>query len=355
MAKLIFKSKIEQVALHLQEEMARGRWNKEIPGREELSSELGVNSKTVESALQLLESKGVLIPQGAGRRRKISDLVDHALPALHIRLLIYEDSDRTEIDTVETVHQLSALGHIVSFSDKSLQDFGMNVKRVATYVEKNPADAWVVLGGSREILQWFAERNLPVFAKFGRCSDIAISGVRVNKVPALTDAVRKLVSLGHRRIVMLARSERRKPNPGLLEREFLEELERNGIKTGPYHLPDWDDNIEGFHRCLDALFTTTPPTAIFLSEAREMIAAQQHLACKGIIAPRDISLICQDPSNAFSWCIPKISHIHWNSKPVVNSILQWANRLARGKDIKKQKIVFAEFVEGETIGPAPNG
>ena len=139
--------------------MARGRWSKEIPGREELSSELGVNSKTVESALQLLESKGVLIPQGAGRRRKISDLVDHALPALHIRLLIYEDSDRTETNTVETIHQLSALGHIISLSDKSLQELGMNVKRVANYVEKNPADAWVVMSGSREILQWFTEKN----------------------------------------------------------------------------------------------------------------------------------------------------------------------------------------------------
>jgi DNA-binding LacI/PurR family transcriptional regulator len=141
----------------------------------------------------------------------------------------------------------------------------------------------------------------------------------------------------------------------MLEQAFLDELERNGIKTGPYHLPDWDDQIEGFHRCLDALFTTTPPTAIIISEAHQMIAAQQHLACKGIIAPRDISLICQDPSNAFSWCIPKISHINWDSKPVVNSIIQWANRLARGKDNKKQKMVFAEFVEGETIGPAVNG
>jgi DNA-binding LacI/PurR family transcriptional regulator/biotin operon repressor len=354
MAKLIFKSKIEQVAAHLREEMARGRWNKEIPGREELSSELGVNSKTVESALQLLESKGVLIPQGAGRRRKISDLVESALPALHIKLLIYEDTDRSETNTVETIHQLSALGHIVTFSDKSLQELGMNVKRVASYVEKNPADAWVVMSGSREILQWFTEMNLPVFAQFGRCRDIAISGVIVNKAPALTNAVSILISLGHRRIVMLARSERRKPNPGLLERAFLDELERNGIKTGPYHLPDWDDHIEGFHRCLDALFTTTPPTAIFLSEADQMIAAQQHLACKGIIAPRDISLICQDPSNAFSWCIPKISHIYWDSKPVVNSIIQWANRIARGKDTKKQKIVFAEFVEGGTIGPVVN-
>jgi DNA-binding LacI/PurR family transcriptional regulator len=154
---------------------------------------------------------------------------------------------------------------------------------------------------------------------------------------------------------MLARTERRKPKPGLLERAFLDELERYGIKTGPYHLPDWDENIEGFHRCLDALFTTTPPTAIIVGEDQQMIATQQHLACKGIIARRNISLICQDPSNAFSWCVPKISHISWDSKPVVSSIIQWANRLARGKDTRKQKMVFAEFVEGETIGPVVNG
>jgi DNA-binding LacI/PurR family transcriptional regulator len=351
MAKLMFKSKIEQVAEHLRDEMARGRWNREIPGREELASDLGVNSKTVESALKLLEHKGVLIPQGVGRRRKISEHVDHALPALHIRLFLYEPADRSLISTVETIHELSTLGHVVSVSEKSLQELGLSLARVANYVAKNPADAWVVIGGPRDILEWFAEQNFPVFAQYGRSRDIGISGVKVNKVPALTEAVRKLTSLGHRRIVMLARSERRKPNPGLLEQEFLNELERNGIKTGPYHLPEWDDDLEGFHRCLDALFTTTPPTAIILSEAEHMIAAQQHLAMKGIVAPRDISLICQDPSHAFSWCIPRISHIYWDAKPVVNSILQWANRIARGKDGRKQMIVNAEFVEGETIGP----
>ncbi len=354
MGQLIFKSKIEQVAAHLQEEILRGRWTKEIPGREELAMELGVNSKTVESALRLLQTMGVLLAQGAGRRRKIGDHINISAPAMRIKLMLYEESDRADTLHVETLHQLSALGHIATFSEKTLQDLGMNVKRVAAFVESNPADAWVVTSGSKEILEWFTAQNFPAFAKFGRCREIPISGVLVNKMPAVTEAVRKLIALGHRRIVMLERTERRKPNPGMFEQAFLDELENHGIKTGPYHLPEWEDNISDFYRCLDSLFSTTPPTALFISEAQQLIAAQQHLARKGIISPNNISLICHDPSTAFSWCRPEISHIRWDHKPVVNSILQWANRIAHGKDERKQTTILAEFVEGGTIGPAPH-
>ena len=354
MGQLIFTSKIEQVAAHLEEEILRGRWMKEIPGREELAAELGVNSKTVESALRLLEARGVLLAQGAGRRRKIANLSHTAAPAMRIKLLLYEESDRTDTHRVESLHQLSALGHIATFSEKTLQDLNMNVKRVASFVENNPADAWVVVGASHEILEWFAKQDTPAYAQFGRSRNIDISGVSVNKIPAVTEAVRKLVTLGHRRIVMLTRTERRKPNPGLFEQAFLDELENHGIKTGAYHLPEWEDNISDFYRCLDSLFGTTPPTALFISEAQQLIAAQQHLARKGIISPNNISLICHDPSTAFSWCRPEISHINWDYKPVVTSVLQWANRIARGKDDRKQTTILAEFVEGGTIGPAPH-
>lgn len=353
MGQLNFMSKIEQVAAHLQEEMGRGRWSKEVPGREELATQLGVNSKTVESALRLLETKGVLIAQGAGRRRKIANLNSSTPPALRIKLLLYEQSDRFDSYYVETLHQLSALGHITTFAEKSLHDLGMDVKRVANFVKSNPADAWIVTSGSKEILEWFTAQDFQVFAKFGRCREIPISGILVDKIPAVTEAVRKLIALGHCRIVMLVRTERRKPHPGMLEQAFLDELERNGIKTGTYHLPDWDDNIGGFYRCLDSLFNTTPPTALLISEPYQMIAAQQHLARKGIMAPEDISLICHDPSNAFSWCVPEISHIYWDSKPVVTSIIQWANRIARGKNDHKKSHILAEFIEGGTVGPAP--
>ena len=60
MGELRFLSKIEQVAAHLRAELAGGRWEREMPGRLELAAELGINAKTVEEALRLLEKEGVL-------------------------------------------------------------------------------------------------------------------------------------------------------------------------------------------------------------------------------------------------------------------------------------------------------
>jgi hypothetical protein len=78
------------------------------------------------------------------------------------------------------------------------------------------------------------------------------------KNPALALAVRRLVELGHRRIVMLVREERLKPYPASFEQTFLHELTASGIAVGPYNLPVWEDNRSGFHRCLDSLLELHP-------------------------------------------------------------------------------------------------
>ena len=64
-------------------------------------------------------------------------------------------------------------------------------------------------------------------------------------------ATRELIGLGHRRIVMLARPRRRLPERGASERAFLDELATGGVAPGPYHLPDWEESIEGFRMCLE--------------------------------------------------------------------------------------------------------
>lgn len=66
MGELRFLSKIEQVAAHLRAELAGGRWEGAMAGRLELAAELGINAKTVEEALRLLEKEGVLVPQRRG-------------------------------------------------------------------------------------------------------------------------------------------------------------------------------------------------------------------------------------------------------------------------------------------------
>ena len=165
--------------------------------------------------------------------------------------------------------------------------------------------------------------------------------------------VRRLTELGHSRVVLLTREERRKPKPGIVERAFLDELQAQGIETGSYNLPDWEDNPEGFLRCLTSLFQRTPPTALIISGIELFAATQQFLLHHGIRVPQDVSIVCGDPHPTFAWCHPTVSHIHYDNRIWVRDIMRWVNNVARGKDDRRQVISKAEFVEGGTIGPGP--
>jgi DNA-binding LacI/PurR family transcriptional regulator len=271
---------------------------------------------------------------------------------LRVQILLYEEEDAEKFYIVDLQHQLLQVGHIAGFAPKSMRELGMDTKRIIRFVEKTEADAWVVFSGSRELLEWFSQQRKPALALAGRRREIPIASSGPDKAPAMRAALRRLVSLGHRRIVMLSREIRRKPSPGLFEREFLKELAAQGILTGSYNLPDWKDNMEDFHRCLDSLFRHTPPTALVIVEMPLLIAAQQHLAQRGILAPRDVSLVCDDPDPAFSWCKPSVAHIHWDPSPVIRRIIRWADNVARGKDDRRHSFSKSKFVDGETIGPA---
>jgi DNA-binding transcriptional regulator YhcF (GntR family) len=62
-------------------DVAKGRWSREVPGKDELSMDYGVNTKTVGLAMQLLEKEGVLINQGSGRPRRVAKLDEKSIPA----------------------------------------------------------------------------------------------------------------------------------------------------------------------------------------------------------------------------------------------------------------------------------
>lgn len=169
-------------------------------------------------------------------------------------------------------------------------------------------------------------------------------------LPGQTAAVRRLIELGQKRIVMLARAERRKPKPGRPEQLFLDQLEAAGIKTSEYNLPDWNETREGLARLLDGLIRFSPPTAYIFQEAQFYIAVKSYLSDKGIIAPRDVSLVVADDDPCFAWCSPIPSHISWDFRLVVRYIVQWVKKVANGKVERKQAVIGSEFIEGGTIG-----
>jgi DNA-binding LacI/PurR family transcriptional regulator len=342
------------LAAHLRGELERGRWRGKMPGVIRLARELGAARNTVESALRELEREGLLAAQGQGRGRVIAAAgAEKRAKTLRVSIVPYGAADRGLPYLIDLQHRLEEAGHLADFTRKTLLDLRRDVKRVAAMVEQAEADAWVVLAGSREVIEWFAARRIPVFALFGRRQGIPIAGGGPDKVSAMRVMVRRLVGLGHRRIVLFVRQERRKPQPGMLERAFLEEMEAHGIATGPYHLPDWEETPEGFLQILAKLFATTPPTALILDESYLYAAAQQYLAQRGILAPRDVSLICCDPPDAgLAWVRPSPAHIRWDHRPLMRRIVEWAGNVSHGHKDLRQTDIAAEFVEGGTIGPA---
>lgn len=342
-----------QVAEYLREELLTGRRQGRMPGRDQLSMELGASPRTVQGALEQLEREGLLQRQGVGRQRLITVGGDPRPAALRVCLLPY-DKNSLKIDyIIDLRHQLEEAGHHATFAKKTLQDLRMDAGRVAQYVRQNPADAWIVLSGSQEVLRWFADQPVPAFALFGRLNQEKLAGVGPRKSLAVISAVRRLVELGHRRIVMLSREDRRKPSPGFVEKLFLRELEALGIEASGYNLPDWGNTREEFHAGLDKLFRISPPTALLCSYAAMYVATERHLAQRGLVAPRDLSMICLDPDPVFAWCEPSVSHIHWSSKPVVQRAMRWIGNVASGKEDYHSTATLAKFIEGGSIGPAP--
>ena len=343
----------EQTAAHLREGIAKGRWVGEMPGRDQLAADLGISQSSMQKALALLVKEGLLVLQGQGRRCLIR-LPKKGFEARPIRIGIL-DYDNCKSDYMnELRYQLEEAGHASVTSEKGLQELGMNLKRVARMVRDTKADAWVVFAGSREILQWFVENDIKVFALAGQRFELPIAGTGPDKAASYAQVVRRLAGLGHRRIVLLCARHLRQPIPSKYSRTFLDAMENAGLAVGDYNLPDWEPGPEGLQKILDSLFKTTPPTALLLDEVHVFHAAYHYLAQRQLRVPQDVSLVCTDGSEGFMWCKPSVAHISWDYHPVVRRIMRWVNNVARGIDDRRQNSTKSKFNDGGTVGPAPH-
>lgn len=349
-----FSTITEQVAQLLRDGIRQGRWRGTIPGRIKLAAELGVNHKTVNTALQLLENEGLLVSRGAGREREIN-LSGNAFASssLHIKILLYDKSDAHTELIVQLGFKLKELGHHLTYAEKSLLNLNFDVKRIAQMVDKENADAWIVIAGSQPVLDWFVNRPEPTFAMFGRNKHLPLASLSTMKFQATQEAIGRLVKLGHRRIVMLASEESRKPVMGEFEQWFLEQLQSAGITVGAYNLPDWENDRRSLHQCLDSLFRHTPPTALFINDPVYFFVTLQHLSSKGLAAPRDVSIIVMEDHPAFEWFDPDVTVISTSTRRWVPRIVEWVDNIAKGREDRHKTLIHSKFIEGGTIGPAP--
>ncbi len=347
------KSTSDQLAEHLRQQILSGALRGTMPGINQLVKSLGVNSVTTAKAVQQLEREGFVINQGSRKTRLIAPNPQGKPSSLRVGILYYDDTNAARHDAQILKQGLIHAGHTVITPPKTMMELGMDARKTAQMVKSMEVDAWIIYAGSRQILEWFDQQEIPAFALYGRLNQVGLASMAVQKSPVISELIHKLVTLGHSRIVMLTREERRKPQLGTFEQFFINELETHGIRTGPYNIPDWKDNPEGLAKVIDSLFQHTPPTAMIIGDALLFHAVQVHLAHMGIHAPKHISLFCNDFEQSFLWVRPEIAHAQWDYRPSIRRIIQWARNVSSGRPDKKKTVTKAVLYEGGTLGPAP--
>ncbi len=347
----------EQTIEHLQKGIQEGRWSGRLPGVVRLAAECDVSTGVVRAALRKLEAEGVVTAGGLGRCRTIVPPEEGGTPlhTLRVGILLHDSTINATPILWEIQRNLEAAGHLVSIAKKSQIQLNYNVASIISMVKETPADAWIICAGSYELLQWFSWQSLPSIALYGRSGGLPLARTGPDKAPAYLDAVRQLIALGHRRIVMITLAGRRKPVPGTIERLVLEEIRAHGIETGPYNLPDWEETPGGFNALLEKLFRTTPPTALIIDETQKLIAAMHFLARHHIEVPGQVSLVFTDFDGELDWCFPPIAHMEWNTTYIVRRIVRWVEAVRKGNPDRKIINYPVTFVPGGSIGPVSQG
>lgn len=232
-----------------------------------------------------------------------------------------------------------------------MRELRFDPDRIEAMIKNHAADAWIVYSGSKQILEKFIQLSLPAFSLFGRMSGLPIAGSGTDIIAALRESIKQLHELGHRKIVMLTRSQLSESSFGLTEKTFIQELEKHHLQHSAYNLVGWDNTTRGLHECLERLFQVTPPTAIFVDEWTVYNAVQNFLLRKRGIDYRKVICISMDHHPSFSLYNPPAPHFYWDPVTVAQQAVRWISNISRGKHVVRQKLIEAEFRGRDLLTP----
>lgn len=353
----------EQTAQHLREGIAAGRWRGSLPALRPLAADTGVSVNTLRAALALLVREGLLAPGAPRAPMRLAPgggapRMTRARP-LSIGVLLPRPLESESGDTRALILSLQDALHEQGHLSTTIPVSGRSAKRDADFVKRllreHAEDVWIVYQGTTEVLARFARQTAPVLALAGRGRDAGVPTVDCDASPAMSEAVRQLVSLGHRRIVALCPPRSLAPTRAPFVEAFLRALREAGIATGDFNAPTFEDTPEGLHALLDSLFRVTPPTALIAVGNHYVAGTLTFLASRGLRVPREVSLVSADSEASFAWQVPELRIAHFDDRRnlIVKNLCRWLDDIASGRPPHPPKPIAARLIPGNSLGAPP--
>ena len=160
-------------------------------------------------------------------------------------------------------------------------------------------------------IEFLLERNFP-FVAFGRSNpELDFPYVDVDGAAGLVQAVQYLLSLGHRRIAMIAWPEESRVGNERL-RGYVEAMQTGGVEICPGWLERGEGTYEFGRQAASRLISLVPaerPTAIVALNDTQAIGALHAARECGLEVGRDISIIGFDDAPMSQYLLPPMTTI----------------------------------------------
>jgi len=217
-------------------------------------------------------------------------------------------------------------------------------KKEIKYIElmnRKNVDGFILASGfeQEENLKPFLDQNVPLSVVARDFPSTPVNTVCIDDFHGGYEATSHLISLGHKKIAIIARDVRSNRER---MRGYLKALEDHGIRYDYNFEYVKDSNIiAGRERTTKYLNSSDPPTAIFACNDLLAIGAIQSAKERGLKVPEDLSVVGFDDTIFASIVDPPLTTIAQPIKKMGREVMNITIHEIQGKMTDKMKIVFA--------------
>jgi DNA-binding LacI/PurR family transcriptional regulator len=370
---IVKKGLVDEVAEALRGRLESGELKGTLPGVRLLSKTLGVSVPTVCRALHQLEEEGALAGGGKSRRWRVPEnraesgertkpegirapggagRADRRGRLLFLSALSLSSERHAGVEVfAELLDQLGNSGWEIMHRVENYASAVQPRKSWEKLLKLTSPDAIVALGGTSALGGWLQDRRIRALFVGGDPGESGIPVVAVRTSTMLRYALERLLSLGHRRVLLplcgrapafVAGCGRVVAETAALKNRRREDLV---IAETAYARPEVIVDL------MRRQWRKDPPDALIMLDSREFLAASGFFREAGVAIPRDLSVVVLSHNPIMDWHLPAITHFEHPVKLMARTISKWVTQGRVSYAPEPLMEVRARWVDGQSVLP----
>lgn len=340
------------------EAIRSGEMTGTLPGYRSLIQRLGISRSALIPAIDKLLEEGWL--QSAGpRKRYITNVVEGGETMTELRprkLWVVEPMERKEISAIpphvawSLISRFRKLGWNTEWSVITTDQNRRHDSKWNRLLEFHQPDSILLIAPHRTTAEWAADCGLPVCVLGGDAHELPLSTVGIDSSFMVGCALENILSMGHRDVCLLLSVR----TPGYVTR-IHETMKVILAEYGIPFVPAWHAPLalsttpEGLLDLMESRFALSQPTAMMAFGKNGLSMMMGYAMQRGLIVPRDISLVMLGDVRGADWVRPTIASFEMPWNRVINFTIRWLTPGGHRNGQHQSSIFKPKWIDGESL------